>query len=75
MKKKEYIEHSALLKELDYSGSMSPYCKYLIEKFSSADVVPWSWLRSYADGKRCNYASDFVVEAKDAWENGTIDNT
>lgn len=46
-----------------------------IKETKSSDVVPWSWLQSYADGKRCNYASDFVVEAKEVWENGTADKT
>lgn len=41
----------------------------LEKQISSADVVPWSWLSDYAKGKRCNYASDFVIEAKAVWNN------
>ena len=35
----------------------------------AADVVPWEWLKRYANGKRMNYCSDFVLEAKEAYEN------
>ena len=35
----------------------------------SADVVSWDWLKRYANGKRMNYCSDFVLEAKEAYEN------
>lgn len=28
------------------------------------DVVPWDWLEKYAEGKRLNFASGFIAEAK-----------
>lgn len=75
MEKKEYIERNALM---DKSGwynlidgrSIHGVQDYEIASVPSADVVPWSWLQSYADGKRCNFASDFVIEAKEAYERG-----
>lgn len=32
------------------------------------DPVSWSFLEEYAEGKRYNYASDFVADAKAEWE-------
>lgn len=33
--------------------------------------VPWTWLKDFAEGKRMNYASEFVLEAQEAYNNGT----
>ena len=30
----------------------------------AADIVPWDWLKKFAEGKRYNYLSDFLIEAK-----------
>lgn len=34
----------------------------------AVEAVPWGWLERYADGKRINYAADFVAEARKEWE-------
>ena len=34
----------------------------------SSSFVPWSFLEEYAAGKRHNFDSDFILEAKKAWE-------
>lgn len=48
-----------------------PLCAYESESTNRERVASifalWPWLQNYADGKRCNYCSDFVAEAKAAW--------
>lgn len=39
-----------------------------VSTVDNADVVPWDWLKQFAEGKRFNYASDFVAEAKKEYE-------
>lgn len=34
---------------------------------TAEQFVTWEWLNSFAEGKRRNYCSDFVAEAKAAW--------
>lgn len=76
--KKEYIEREEAKRRycenFCYPGPLCPdfRCSEVRGAFDGipfADVVPWSWLAEYAEGKRCNYASDFVIEAKEVWSN------
>lgn len=53
-----------------YNINRDAYIECAIDKIPAADVVPWEWLEKYADGKRMNYASGFVHEAKEAYKNG-----
>ena len=41
--------------------------KEWLEQLPAADVVPWAWLEAYANGKRTNYCSDWVLEARAAY--------
>lgn len=38
-----------------------------------ADVVSWQFLKQYANGKRVNFASDFVLEAERAYKEAQED--
>lgn len=40
----------------------------------AVDAVPWEWLEKYAEGKRMNFASDFIAEAKTEWRLQTMRN-
>lgn len=51
------------------AGIVKTKCAF--HKAKSAAVVEmanmfvlWEWLERYAEGKRCNYCSDFVADAK-----------
>ena len=62
----DYIERDlwkSLPDDLPYKASV----KRVLMQAPAADVVPWAWLEAYADGKRTNYCSGWVLEAKDAY--------
>lgn len=62
----DYIERDiwkSLPDDLPYKASV----KRVLIQAPAAVVVPWEWLEAYAHGKRTNYCSDFVSEAKDAY--------
>lgn len=69
---KDYIEREAAIKVVEKYfkntlGLNPDICVDGIKSISAADVVPWAWLESYADGKRTNYCSGWVLEAKYAY--------
>ena len=62
----DYIERDlwkSLPDDLPYKASV----KRVLMQAPAADVVPWEWLKDYANRKRTNYCSDWVLEAKDAY--------
>lgn len=69
----EYIDRAEAIKRirkealLDYESTELFGLMLAISRLTAippADVVPWDWLYKYAEGKRPNYASDFIIEAK-----------
>lgn len=66
----DYIERDvwkSLPDDLPYKASV----KRVLIQAQAADVVPWAWLEAYAEGKRTNFCSGFVIEAKMAY-NGDV---
>lgn len=70
----DYIERGEVFERLYKAWGNevdASYCNVMMDVVNSVPsvpVVPWKRLEEYARGKRCNFASDFVLEAKQAYE-------
>ena len=61
----EYIDREALHTAFDeFYFTQKKSLRETIDYVPAADVVPWDWLEKFAEGKRYNYLSDFLIGAK-----------
>lgn len=68
---KDYIKHCVETRRWCEQAGAEAVLDMIENVVAPSNVVPWEWLKDFAEGKRMNYASDFILEAQEAYNNGT----
>lgn len=60
----KYINADKLYHNIPAGAPYRGALRRILTQAPAADIVPWDWLEKFAEGKRYNYLSDFLIEAK-----------